>query len=85
MPEKFNPRLRAAFLEAVENQLRNDDPPETRKTFDRLKQEGHSDEKAKELIAAAIAAETFWILKENQPFNHDRFIDMLNRLPELPE
>ena len=85
MPEKFNPRLRAAFLETVENQLRDNDPPETRKTFDRLEQEGHSDNKAMELIAAVIAAETFWILKENQPFNHDRFVNMLNRLPKLPE
>lgn len=85
MSDNFNPRLRAAFLETVENQLRDNDPPETRKTFDRLKQEGHSDEKAKDLIAAVIAAETFWILKENQSFNHDRFVNMLSRLPELPE
>ncbi|MHB8844708.1 MAG: DUF1841 family protein [Nitrospirota bacterium] len=85
MPEKFNPRLRAAFLEAVEKQLRDNEPPETLRTYERLLREGHSEAEAKDLIGAAIAAETYWILKENQPFNHDRFANTLNRLPELPE
>lgn len=84
MPE-FNPRLRAAFLEAVENQLRDNDPPETRHTYERLLREGHSESAAKDLIGAAIAAETYWILKENQPFNNERFARTLNRLPELPK
>lgn len=84
MPEEFNPRLRAAFLEAVDNQLRDNDPPETRQTYDRLLLEGHSDAEAKDLIGAAIAAETYHILKENQPFNHARFVESLRRLPELP-
>ncbi|MDA8099200.1 MAG: hypothetical protein M0042_06210 [Nitrospiraceae bacterium] len=84
MPEKFNPRLRAAFLEAVDKQLRDNDPPETRVTLERLKHEGLSEQKAKELIAAVIAAETFYILKEKQTFNHDRFVKNLNKLPDLP-
>jgi len=29
--EKTNPRLRAAFLEVVDNQLRDNNPPETRR------------------------------------------------------
>lgn len=85
MPEKFNPRLRAAFLEAVENQLRDNEPPETRQTFERLLREGHSEAEAKDLLGAAIAAETYYILKKSEPFDHDRYVTMLNNLPKLPE
>jgi hypothetical protein len=31
-----NPHLQAAILEVVENQLRNNDPPQTGQTFKRL-------------------------------------------------
>jgi len=85
MPEKFNPRLRAAFLEAVENQLRDSEPPETRQAYDRLLREGHSEAEAKDLIGAVIAAETYYILKRGETFNHDRFVSKLNNLPKLPE
>jgi hypothetical protein len=85
MPKKFNPYLQSAMLEVVENQLADNDPPETRQTYERLLREGRSEKEAKKLIGAAIAAETFWILKENKPFDQARFIATLNRLPKLPE
>ena len=72
-------------MEAVENQLRDNKPPETRITFDRLKREGISELDAKKYIAQAIASETFWIMKKNQPYNLQRFIKNLNRLPADPE
>jgi hypothetical protein len=31
-------RAKAAIMEALDNQLRNNDPPETRATYERLKQ-----------------------------------------------
>jgi len=45
--EQGNSYLKAAILEVVENQMRNNDPPETRQTCDHLIQEGHSEEDAK--------------------------------------
>ena len=36
-----NPQLQAAIIEVVENQLRNDDPPQTGQTFKRLIEAGH--------------------------------------------
>lgn len=85
MSENFNPYLHSAILEVVENQLTGNDPPETRLTFDRLLREGHSEEDAKKLIGAVIAAEMFYVMKENRPFDHARFIAALDRLPEIPE
>jgi hypothetical protein len=85
MPEKFNSRLNAAFLKAVENQLRDNQPPEARQTYERLLREGHSEAETKDLIGAAIASETYYILKRNEPFNRDRYVKTLNNLPNLPE
>ena len=79
---KHNPRPKAAYLEVVENQLRDNDPPETRHTLTRLKRMGISEQDAKLLIASAIAAETYWIMKNGQSFNRDRFIRNLHLLPE---
>jgi hypothetical protein len=78
----YNPRLKAVYLEAVENQLRDNDPPETRQTFDRLRKEGYNEKDAKVLIASVIAAESFWIMKSGTPFNHERFVRNLKRLPD---
>ena len=72
-------------IEVVENQIAGNDPPETRKTYERLTREGHSEEDAKKLIGCAVAAEMFSIMKQGKPFDHARFVEALNRLPEIPE
>jgi hypothetical protein len=85
MSKKFNPYLQSAILEVVENQLESNDPPETRQTYERLLREGHSEDEAKKLIGAVVAAEMFWIMKQEKPFDQDRFVKALARLPEIPE
>ena len=85
MPKKYNPRLQAAVLEVVENQLAGNDPPETKTTYERLIREGHSEEDAKKLIGCVIAAEMFYIMKQEKPFDNARFVEALNKLPEIPE
>ncbi len=85
MSKKFNPYLQSAILEVVDNQLEGNDPPETRQTYERLLREGHSEDEAKKLIGTVIAAEMFWIMKQKKPFDQDRFVKALSRLPEIPE
>jgi len=79
-----NPYLRAAVMEVVENQLRNNDPPQTQQTFRRLIEAGYSEEEAKRLIGCVVSAEIFDVLKKNEPFNLERFVKALNKLPEMP-
>jgi hypothetical protein len=79
-----NPHLQAAILEVVENQLRNNDPPQTKQTLERLIETGHSEKEAKRLIACVVSAEIFDVLKKNQPFDLDRFVKGLNKLPTMP-
>lgn len=83
LPEP-NPRLRAAIMQVVENQLRDNAPPETRQTFERLCSAGYSAEQARELIAAVVATEIFDVLKYHEPFDQARFVAALKRLPKLP-
>jgi len=82
--EAGNPHLKAAVLEVVENQIRDNDPPETKQTYDRLVQEGHSAADAKRLIGYVVASEIFDILKKQQEFNLQRFVQALKNLPDVP-
>ena len=84
MVKAFNPVLRAAIMEIVGNQLRDGTPPEVRTTLDRLIDEGHTREQAKELIASVVSSEIFDILKEGQPYNEARYVGALQKLPQLP-
>ena len=79
-----NPHLPAAIMEVVENQIRDNDPPQTRQTFKRLVEAGHSEKEAKRLIGCVVSAEIFDVLKKNEPFNLDRFVKGLNKLPAMP-
>ena len=80
-----NPEVvRAALFEAIENQLRANDPPETRHTLDRLLNAGHSRKEAMKLIACALLNEMNDVLKSQTPYDNARYVANLNRLPELP-
>ena len=79
-----NLKLKAAFLEIVDNQLRENDPPETRETYDRLLTVGYSDQEARELVGAVISAEIYQMLKQQKPFEEARFTKALRQLPKMP-
>ena len=79
-----NPRLKAAIIEVVNNQLESNDPPETYETFDRLVADGYSIIEAKELIGNVVVAEVFEVMNEGKPFDPQRYVAALNMLPETP-
>ena len=82
--DEYNPYLREAILEVVENQIRDNQPPETRQTLLRLMREGYSVDEAMSMIGTVLILEIYDFLKEHKPFNHERFARALERLPELP-
>ena len=83
--EEHNPHLKAAFMEVVENQIRDGDPPETRETLERLKSEGVSDDDARIYIGQAVCIEVWDILKNKKEFNMERFLHNLKNLPDEPK
>ena len=58
----FNPHLKAAILEVVENQIRNSVPPETRQTLERLLAARYSGKQAIEMIGSVLVEEIWAIL-----------------------
>ena len=84
-PKEPDPEIvRGAILDIVHNQIRDNDPPETKETLDRLIAEGISEEEATKLIACAVSTEIFHILKHQESFNEERYVKNLKNLPTLP-
>ena len=75
-----NPRLKALILEVVENQLRENDPPEAQQTFERLLAAGYSRQEAMEMIGSALEEEIRAVLQENKPYNAVRYKAALEKL-----
>ena len=75
---------RKAILDVVNNQIRDGNTPETRETFDRLVSEGFEEDEARRLIGCVVASEIFDILKHRQPYNQERYVKVLRKLPDLP-
>ena len=80
MSEQTNPRLKKLLLEVVENQLRNNDPPITRITFDRLISDGYTKVEAKERIAAAVIGQIYDMLRDGKSFNMEECESKLNSI-----
>ena len=83
--EETNPRLKRAFIKVVDNQLRQNDPPETCETFNRLKSKGISEADVKIYIAQAVCIEVWDAMKNKKEFNRDRFLRNLKNLPDEPK
>jgi hypothetical protein len=82
--EEGSPILKEAFMEVVENQIRDGDPPETRETLERLKSESISEEDARLYIGQAVCVEIWDIMKNKKEFDMARFVRNLKALPAEP-
>ena len=84
MIEETNPVLKTAVLETVDKQLRDNDPPEAKKTYKRLRREGYSHQEARELIAAVLFQEMYDVLKYRRSYDEEKYAKNLKRLSKLP-
>jgi hypothetical protein len=73
-----------ALIEIVENQIRDNDPPEIRATLDRLMAMGESRENAMRYIGSVLSLEIYEILEHQAPYDQKRYVANLRNLPELP-
>jgi len=83
-PSDTNPELGKTILEVVENQVRDNDPPETGQTIERLRAEGYTAAEARRLVATAVTVELFHIMRDREMFNRKRFVWNLAHLPREP-
>ncbi|MEA2032504.1 MAG: hypothetical protein U9N41_02845 [Euryarchaeota archaeon] len=55
--------LMGSDVEVVENQIRENNPPETKKTLDRLLKKGYSKDDAMKLLGRVVLGEIYKVLK----------------------
>ena len=80
-----NLHMKRTLLEIVDNQIRDNDPPATRETFNRLVNEGAPKALAKERIAAVVSEEIYDVLKHHLPYNAERYSRKLLALQYKPK
>ncbi|MBT4294579.1 MAG: hypothetical protein HN995_04995 [Candidatus Marinimicrobia bacterium] len=79
-----NPALGEEMKEVVRHQIRSNDPPETKKTYDRLIKQGVVEDEVMRLLSIVVASEVFDVMKKGEPFNLERYIIKLDKLPSVP-
>ena len=83
MSEK-KPRVNKLILEWWRSSWIPARPVQTRETLDRLLAQGFSEEEAKHLIGSAIVVEMRSVVSEGRTFQEERFVSLLQELPQLP-
>jgi hypothetical protein len=79
-----NEVLRNNIFEIIDNQLKNNNPPQTKETYNRLRKMGYDDFQTKQMIGQCVAVELFNILKHKKPSDNNRYITHLKALPKEP-
>ncbi|MFR3385665.1 MAG: hypothetical protein ACLTST_03980 [Lachnospiraceae bacterium] len=75
-------RLKKLILEVVNNQLEDNNPPETKDVYDKLLAAGYSVSEAKKRKNRRrfVVEEIYDVMKEKQPYDEKRYTDALNRM-----
>lgn len=81
---KTNKILREQIFEIIKNQMKDNNPPETKSTYDRLRKQGFDDLQTRQMIGQCVSVELFEILKFKKPFDDERYIKNLAGLPKEP-
>ncbi len=77
-----NPALTKAILAVVDQQMRDQSPPETQRTFERLVTSGYVPEDARRSIGNVVAQEIFAVMQRAEAYNEQRYIAALHGLPD---
>lgn len=80
MSRLANQNLKRIILEVVNNQIRDNNPPITKVTLERLKKSGYTEQQAKEKIAAILIEEIYDVLKNHEVYNEERYAKKLSTL-----
>ncbi len=81
---EINENLRKQIFEIIKNQIKDNDPPETKATYDRLRSEGYDDFEARQLIGQCLAVELYNVMKFKKPYDNERYVKNLLALPKEP-
>lgn len=77
---EVNYRLKGIIMDVVEKQIENNNPKATKETFNRLVEKGYDETTAKEMIAAVVVEDLYYMLKNKQVFDEKKFTKRLSKL-----
>ena len=80
MAESFNPRLQKLVFEVIENQIRDNDPPETKARWDRVKSAGYSELHIEKMIGGVFVQHLYHVMKDLVPMDTEKYVQDLKRL-----
>ena len=80
MSEPFNPRLQKLIFEVIENQIRDNNPPETKAAWDRLKAAGYTDLQIRKMIGCVFVEHLYYVMKDKIPMDMEKYKRDLERL-----
>ncbi len=76
--------VRNQIFKALKYQFINNDPPETKMAYNKLRKMGYDALETKKYLANCLFSEIFNMTQENREFDYDRYKRLLNNLPKLP-
>lgn len=79
-----NEELKEQIFNIIESQLNENNPPEVKSNYNRLIKEGYNDYQSRHMIAQCLSVELFNILELKKPFNNERYVENLSKLPKEP-
>jgi hypothetical protein len=68
-------------MDIVDNLLRDNTPPETRQTFERVIADGHTLDNARRLIGCVVSTQIYDVLAQHRPFDETAYVAALQHLP----
>ena len=74
-----------ALLQAIENQIEAGEPPAALATLNKLTLVGYERDEILQLMALVLAHEVKAMLRDDRPFDGERYQQALRALPTLPE
>jgi hypothetical protein len=78
-----NDKLKGHIIEIVDNQMRDNNPKCTTEVFEKLVGSGYAEDMAKKMIGAVLVEELYYVLKNEELFNEERYKEKLYKLPLL--
>ncbi len=71
-----------AILAVVDQQMRDNTPPETNRTYQRLVALGYAPEDARRLIGNVVVQHIFAVMQREETYNEQRYVAALQGLPD---
>jgi hypothetical protein len=84
MYEPDRKAARETLFEIIRNQMKEDNPPETKETYRRLRSQGYSRKETMKMLACVVLIELNDMVRENRTFDEAGYIKTLKALPQMP-